>query len=82
MDKLVKLPLFHSGDCGIVARPEYQKIGDFNFMFGQLSQLVESFPDTEDVTGSNPVLTTESRNNGKPPLPYGSQSVNLVKWGK
>ena len=57
-------------------------MGDFNFMFGQLSQLVESFPDTEDVTGSNPVLTTESRNNGKPPLPYGSQSVNLVKWGK
>jgi hypothetical protein len=44
--------------------------------------LVEHLPEEQGVVGSIPTVTTESRINGKPPLPYGSQSVKLVKWGR
>ena len=49
---------------------------------GDVAQLVEHLPEEQGVVGSIPTVTTESRINGKPPLPYGSQSVNLVKWGR
>ena len=57
-------------------------MGDFNFKFGAITQLVECLSEEQVVGGSNPPRTTESRINGKPPLPYGSQSVKLVKWGR
>ncbi len=57
-------------------------MGDLDFNFGDVAQLVEHFPEEEGVVSSILTVTTESRINGKPPLPYGSQSVKLVKWGK
>ncbi len=48
---------------------------------GTVAQLVEHLIEAQGVGGSNPSRSTESRINGKPPLPYGSQSVNLMKWG-
>ena len=50
-------------------------------LIGAVAQLVEHLPEEQGVGGSNPPRTTETRINGKPPLPYGSQSVKLVKWG-
>ena len=67
-----------------MTKSEVIKVKDFNFIFGQLRNEgwcpspVKWLP----CVGSIPMLTTESRNNGRPPLPYGSQSVKLVKWGK
>ena len=49
---------------------------------GIVAQLVEQQTENLCVVGSIPTDTTESRNNGKPPLPYGSRSINPVKWGK
>ena len=49
---------------------------------GIVAQLVEQQTENLCVVGSIPTGTTESRNNGKPPLPYGSRSVKPVKWGK
>ena len=48
---------------------------------GDVAQLVEHLPEEQGVVSSILTVTTESRINGKPPLPYGSQSVKLVKWG-
>ena len=56
-------------------------MGDLNFIFGDVAQLVEHLPEEQGVVSSILTVTTESRINGKPPLPYGSQSVKLVKWG-
>ena len=49
---------------------------------GIVAQLVEQQTENLCVVGSIPTGTTESRYNGKPPLPYGSRSINPVKWGK
>ena len=49
---------------------------------GIVAQSVEHLVEDQGVVGSIPTDTTESRNNGKPPLPYGSRSINPVKWGK
>ena len=51
-------------------------------ILGTVAQSVEHLIEAQGVGGSNPSRSTESRINGKPPLPYGSQSVNLMKWGK
>jgi hypothetical protein len=51
-------------------------------IFGTIAQKVEHLVEAQGATGSIPVRTTESRNNGRPPLPHGSQSNLLVKWGK
>jgi hypothetical protein len=49
---------------------------------GIVAQSVEHLVEDQGVVGSIPTDTTESRYNGKPPLPYGSRSINPVKWGK
>ena len=46
---------------------------------GIVAQLVEQQTENLCVVGSIPTDTTESRYNGKPPLPYGSRSVKPVK---
>jgi hypothetical protein len=48
---------------------------------GVVAQLVEQQTENLCVVGSIPTDTTESRNNGKPPLPYGIHSVKMEKGG-
>ena len=54
--------------------------------FGKIAQMVELLVEAQGADGSIPSLTTESRNNGKPPLPIWQpvqstgEGGKIVKW--
>ena len=63
---------------GYLTPPETRTLFD---IYGVIAQLVEQWTENPRAASSILAHTTESWNNRKPPLPYGSQSINLVKWG-